>query len=186
MPAIPRRLWLTALVLFVLAPGGATATDTRDAFEVLLTAGSTDTHRTFLVVPKTAGDRSPRAVDPASVVTLIVSLARSPADDAVILERFAKEPSDGQTHLRLDLPDGVLGVDVHHPSSYTVARLEEVVDQSNMEAFAGFQFKEQGKALYSALYAQFAAFKEATAIQATPIGEFDSTGIVTIISPERD
>lgn len=149
-------------------------------FEVLVTAKSSETERTLLVVPRSTASRAARAVDPKTVVTLIVAQVRSPRDDAVVVDRFAKEMPQGRTHLRLDLPEGILGVDVHDPAQLSVDRLKRLVGQNNMETFAAFQFKDAGKALYVRLYAEFAAFIEATAVQAVPIGEFDTAGKVTM------
>jgi hypothetical protein len=169
---------LVATVMVLLtasrpARGEGGASVSSQTLLVFLSSTSNDTHRTFLLLPQGA-EKEP--VKPASIRTLIVTNLRSPNDDKTVLERFARELPPGETHLALDLPEGILAVDVHQPANLSLSGLKELVNKSNMEAFAAYQFKEPGRALYSLLYTEFEAVTKAAHVAGTVIGEIDSAG----------
>jgi hypothetical protein len=143
---------------------------------VVVTISSDKSHTTYLFVP-TDRVTNPETID-ASLVSQMIVVDWGPhaPDHKLIAERFAKEPQGGDFHIAMDLPEGVIGIDLHDPHRVTAEQLKANGNHENMELVAAFQYKERGKAIYDRYYRELTALRSSQSLNGNLIGQVDANG----------
>jgi hypothetical protein len=108
---------------------------------------------------------------------IVVDYGSRASDHKLLAERFTREPPGGDFHIAMDLPDGVIAIDLHFPNRVTADQLKANGNHKNMELMAAFQYKERGNAIYERYYRELTALHASKTMRGTVVGEVASDGV---------
>ncbi|HKP48325.1 MAG TPA: hypothetical protein VJT50_17110, partial [Pyrinomonadaceae bacterium] len=143
---------------------------------VVLTDLSDKVHPTYLFVPS-ARVTNAESIDASTVsLMIVVDFGSQVPDHKLIAEHFAKDPQRGDFHIRMDLPEGIIGIDLRDPGRFTAEELRANGNHKNMELMAASLYKERGKAIYDRYYRELTALRASKIVRGRIIGQVDGNG----------